>query len=125
MHLRAGAFQEYNQAAVLDKLLTGMPEVARAMAEPLSQVDKITIVSTGANDGRGAGANQITADIARMIAQVPELFETLTGVRVADLMARVTGLDNSTSTNGATDAAVSRPVIEGSAKPVQPKEPKE
>jgi flotillin len=124
MHLRAGAFREYNQAAVLDKLLTGMPEVARAMAEPLSQVDKITIVSTGANDGRGAGANQITADIARMIAQVPELFETLTGVKVADLMNRVTGLDtgNGTSTNGSGDGTVSRQVIEGTAKPVPPKE---
>ena len=61
MHLRADAFRQYNQAAVIDKLLTGLPEVARAMAEPLSQVDKITIVSTGANDGKGLGASQITA----------------------------------------------------------------
>jgi flotillin len=123
MHLRADAFQEYNQAAILDKLLTGMPEVARAMASPLSQVDKITIVSTGSNDGRGAGANQITADIARMVAQVPELFETLTGVRVADLMARVAGLDTA---DGATRNVSSKPddtrVIEGSAKPVAPQD---
>jgi flotillin len=124
MHLRADAYREYNQAAVLDKLLTGMPEVARAMAEPLSHVDKITIVSTGANDGRGAGASQITADIARMIAQVPELFETLTGVKVGDLLGRVAGLDSGSgaSTNGASDSAPTRQVIEGSAKPVTPKE---
>jgi flotillin len=124
MHLRAGAFREYNQAAVLDKLLTGMPEIARAIAQPLSQVDKITIVSTGPNDGKGAGANQLTADIARMIAQVPELFETLTGVKVADLMSRVTGLDttNGASTNGTGDGASPRHVIEGSAKPLPPKE---
>ncbi|MGA7732746.1 MAG: SPFH domain-containing protein [Chloroflexia bacterium] len=124
MHLRAGAFREYNQAAVLDKLLTGMPEIARAIAQPLSQVDKITIVSTGPNDGKGAGANQLTADIARMIAQVPELFETLTGVKVADLMSRVTGLDstNGASTNGTGDGAAPRHVIEGSAKPLPPKE---
>jgi flotillin len=123
MHLKAGAFREYNQAAVLDKLLTGLPEVARAMAGPLNNVDKITIVSTGPNDGRGAGANQLTADIARMVAQVPELFETLTGVKVSDLMAKVTGLDTSpagTMTNGhsTADASVSRQIIEGTAKPV-------
>jgi flotillin len=128
MHQRAGAFREYNQAAVLDKLLTGLPEVARAMAQPLSNVDKITIVSTGPNDGRGAGANQITADIARMVAQVPELFETLTGVKVTDLMGKITGIEGSTlssngaATNGAQEVAASRAVIEGSARPVAPKE---
>src|SRR5213080_2941852 len=47
MKVKAAAFHEYNQAAVLDKLLTGMPEIVRAIAEPLSKVDKVTIVSTG------------------------------------------------------------------------------
>ena len=47
MKVKAAAFHEYNQAAVLDKLLTGMPEMVRAIAEPLSKVDKVTIVSTG------------------------------------------------------------------------------
>src|SRR5579885_3039882 len=42
MAVKAEAFQHYNQAAVLDKLLGGMPELARAFAEPLSKVDKIT-----------------------------------------------------------------------------------
>ena len=50
MHLRAEAYQEYNQAAVLDKLLSGMPELARAFASALGGVDKVTVVSTG--DGR-------------------------------------------------------------------------
>ncbi|MEO8284830.1 MAG: SPFH domain-containing protein [Chloroflexota bacterium] len=129
MHLRAGAFLEYNQAAVLDKLITGLPEVARAMAQPLSNVDKITIVSTGPNDGRGAGASQITGDIARMIAQVPELFETLTGVKVGDLMGKVAGLDGATTgTNGSNgvhgslEAALSGPVIDGTSRPVPPKD---
>src|SRR5947209_2209956 len=44
MKVKAAAFHEYNQAAVLDKLLTGMPEMVRAIAEPLSKVDKVTIV---------------------------------------------------------------------------------
>ncbi len=127
MHLRADAFREYNQAAILDKLLTGLPEVARAMAQPLNNVDKITIVSTGANDGRGAGASQITADIARMVAQVPELFETLTGVKVADLMTRIIGIDGSAngtapSGNGSATPDAARAVIEGSATPIPPKD---
>jgi flotillin len=91
MHMRAEAYQEYNQAAVLDKLLTGMPEVVRALAQSLASVDKITVVSTG--DGRSAGVSQITGEVAKMVAQVPELFETLTGMKVADLMDRLQGID--------------------------------
>lgn len=90
MKVKAAAFHEYNQAAVIDKLLSGMPEVVRAMAEPLSKVDKITIVSTG--NGGEAGANKIVGDVAKMIAQAPALFETLAGVKIADLFARIPGI---------------------------------
>ena len=53
MHLRAEAYQEYSQAAVLDKLIGGMPEVVRALSQSLASVDRITVVSTG--DGRSPG----------------------------------------------------------------------
>lgn len=90
MHLRADAFQEYNQAAVLDKLLTGLPEVARAFAQSLAGVDRITIVSTG--DGRSGGASALTGEVAKMIAQMPEVFEALTGVKVNELLSRLTAI---------------------------------
>ncbi|GAC1649007.1 MAG: flotillin lipid rafts scaffold protein FloT [Acidobacteriaceae bacterium] len=87
MNVKATAYQEWNQAAVVDKLITGLPEVVRAMAEPLSKVDKITIVSTG-GDG-AAGANKITGDMAKMAAQVPALFEALSGMSMNELFAGV------------------------------------
>jgi flotillin len=90
MNVKAAAYQEYNQAAVVDKLITGLPEVVRAMAAPLANVDKITIVSTG--DGHAAGMNKITGDLAQMAAQVPALFETLSGMRMSDLFGRIRGI---------------------------------
>src|SRR5512146_595348 len=87
MNVKAEAYQEYNQAAVVDKLITGLPDVVRALASPLANVDKITIVSTG--DGAAAGMNKITGDIAKMAAQVPALFETLSGMPLSELMAKV------------------------------------
>jgi len=54
-------------------------------------VDKITIVSTG--DGKSPGVSQLTGEVAKMVAQVPELFETLTGQKVSDLMSRLRTLD--------------------------------
>src|SRR5437016_6550386 len=77
MKVKAAAFHEYNQAAVLDKLLTGMPEIVRAISEPLSKIDKVTIVSTGGDNGHGIGASRITGDVMNMVAQVPALFELL------------------------------------------------
>ena len=53
MNVKAEAYQEYNQAAVIDKLFTSMPEIVRALAAPLANVDKITIVSTGNGDASG------------------------------------------------------------------------
>jgi flotillin len=87
MNVKAEAFQEYNQAAVIDKLFTGMPDIVRALASPLANVDKITIVSTG--NGDAAGMNKITGDMAKMAAQVPALFETLSGMKMSDLFANV------------------------------------
>src|SRR5205085_11607653 len=45
MNVKAEAYQEYNQAAVVDKLITSLPEVVRALSAPLANVDKITVVS--------------------------------------------------------------------------------
>ena len=88
MNVKAEAYQEWTQAAVVDKLITNMAEVVRAMAEPLSKVDKITIVSTG-GEGEGMGASKLTGDITRMAAQVPALFEALSGMKMSDLMSNV------------------------------------
>lgn len=87
MNVKAEAYQEYNQAAVVDKLITGLPEVVKALSAPLANVDKITIVSTG--DGNAAGMNKITGDIAKMAAQVPALFETLSGMQMSELLGRI------------------------------------
>src|SRR6266700_2498032 len=87
MNVKAEAYQEYNQAAVIDKLISGLPEVVRALSEPLSKVDKVTIVSTG--NGDAAGAYKLTGDITKIAAQVPALFEALSGMQISDLLSKV------------------------------------
>jgi len=139
MGVKADAYQSYNQAAILDKLLTGMPEMVRAMAEPLSKIDKITVVSTGDGNGQGAGVNRITADMSTMLAQVPALFESLTGVDIGEMMQQVPKIGagkNVASTNGANGASGStiqprtngqKPVAVSAAPApkVEPKDPTE
>jgi len=98
MSVKAEAYQEWNQAAVVDKLLSNMADIVRAMAEPLSKVDHITIVSTGNDDA--AGAHKITGDMTRIAAQVPALFEALSGMDIKQLMSNVKAIKPRAETNG-------------------------
>jgi flotillin len=104
MNVKAEAFQEYNQAAVIDKLFASMPEIVRALAAPLANVDKITVVSTG--NGNAAGMHKITGDITTMAAQIPALFETLSGMPLSDLLGKVRQIgDKSPKPDGSGKAA--------------------
>jgi len=93
MNVKAEAYQEWNQAAVVDKLLSNMPEIVRALAAPLANIDKITIVSTG--NGPTAGMNKITGDMTEMAAQIPALFETLSGMKMSELLGKVRDIKES------------------------------
>jgi flotillin len=98
MNVKAEAYQEWSQAAVVDRLIAAMPEMMRALSEPLSKVDKITIVSTG-SDGV-TGANKLTGDMMKIASQVPALFESLSGMNVAELMTNVKGMQPRHDGNG-------------------------
>jgi len=108
MNIKAEAYQEWSQAAVVDKLITNMADVVRAMSEPLSKVDKITIVSTG--DGKNVGAHKLTGEMTEIAAQVPALFEALSGMKMSDLMSNIKGMG--ARPNGTEE----KPVIEGETK---------
>ncbi|HKO04384.1 MAG TPA: SPFH domain-containing protein [Candidatus Acidoferrales bacterium] len=86
LNVKAEAYQDWNQAAVIDRLITGLPEVVRAIAAPLANVDKITIVSTG---GDTAGVNKLTGDMTKVVAQIPALFEALSGMQISELFAKL------------------------------------
>ena len=113
MNVKAEAYQDWNQAAVVDRLISNMPEVVRAMSEPLSKVDRITIVSTG---GDAAGANKITGDMAKMAAQIPALFEALSGMDIRELMSNIKGIRPRGDGNGngaGNGAGAAGPVVDG------------
>ena len=114
MRTKAAAYRDYNQAAVLDKVITNLPEVMRAIAEPLSKVDKISIVSTGGAGNGNLGASRVTGDMVNIMAQAPALLQALTGLNIQDLMAKIPSIgtvdgtanpESATRQNGASDGA--------------------
>jgi flotillin len=97
MNVKAEAYQEWNQAAVVDKLLTGLPEIVKSLAAPLANVDKITIVST---DGAAAGMHKVTGDMTKIAAQIPALFEALSGMQMSELLGKVREISDHSNGQG-------------------------
>lgn len=73
---KAQAWEKYNQAAILENYFQILPELAKSVAEPLSKVDKIVLVGSD----QGVGASKITAQVAEVLAQLPDVVKSLTGV---------------------------------------------
>jgi flotillin len=97
MNVKAVAYQEYNQAAVIDKLISSLPEIVRALAAPLEHVDRITVVSTG---GDTTGMNKVTGDLASIAAQVPALVESLSGMKLSEMLGKIQGIGDGKSSEG-------------------------
>jgi len=83
MAKKATSWKEYNEAAVAQLIIQALPEIAKAVAEPLARTSSITIVNT---DGSGAGASKVTQDVANILAQLPPLVENLAGVDLKKLV---------------------------------------
>ncbi len=60
MEKRAEAYAKYGQAAITEMVIDKLPEIARAIAEPMSKIGNITIIGGGTEDGGSA------TDVARM-----------------------------------------------------------
>ena len=88
--LKAEAFQKYNEAAVIELLVKVMPEIAAKISEPLSKTEKIVIINSG--NGPGGGASKLTGDVTQIIAQLPPVLESLTGVKFEKLLEQVPAL---------------------------------
>jgi len=82
MRQKAAAWKEYTDAALAEMIIKQLPELARAVSEPLSKVDKIIMV------GDADGAPKLTGQVASVLAQLPTIVESLTGLKLADLLKK-------------------------------------
>jgi flotillin len=85
MKKKALSYAHYNEAAIYEMLISIMPELARAVSEPLSKVEKIVMVDSG----NGGGASKITKQVADVLAQLPTVVESLSGVDLKKLIGKL------------------------------------
>jgi flotillin len=85
MVAKAGAWGKYNEAAIADRLLSILPQLAAAVSEPLAKTEKIVMIG-GNGNGEGIGAHRVTRDVMKIVAELPEVLESLTGKRLDELV---------------------------------------
>jgi flotillin len=83
MMKKAEAYKQYNDAAVSQMIIEKLPELARAIAEPLSKTEKIVILDGGSGEGKGAA--KISGYVTDILATLPETVNALTGVNLMDI----------------------------------------
>ena len=90
MRMKAESFKQYNEAAVIEMIVRVLPEVAGKISEPLAKTEKMVIINSGS--GPGGGASKLTGDVTQIIAQLPPVIESLTGIKFEKLLEQVPAL---------------------------------
>ena len=83
MEKKAEAYAKYNKAAVAEMMIKVLPDIAAKVAEPLGQIDKITII--GGGEG-GNGVDQVAGNVPVVMAKVFESMKEATGIDLADII---------------------------------------
>ena len=90
MRMKADSFKQYNEAAVVEMIIRILPDVAGKISEPLAKMEKMVIINSG--NGVGGGASKLTGDVTQIVAQLPPMIESLTGIKLEKLIEQIPGL---------------------------------
>ena len=83
------ADEGWTQAAMLDMIVKMLPEYAKEIASPLSNIDKITVVDTGG--GEGGGANKVTSYATNLMSTLQETLKASSGIDVKEMLENYSG----------------------------------
>ena len=86
MAKKAEAWKEYKRAAMMDMFMEVLPQVVAEVSAPLSQANKITMVSSGQGE---IGAAKLTGEVINMVAGIPQLVKVMTGVDISQSIRTV------------------------------------
>ena len=82
--LRADAYRQFNEAAIIQTVMAMLPEIVRAAAEPLLEHDTLTVLS---NDG----ASDVVKTVTRTVTEANATVKGLTGIDIPALVSNAVG----------------------------------
>jgi flotillin len=84
LELRAQAYRQFNEAAVIQTVLSMLPEIVRAAAEPMANIKDLTVLSTD-------GASELVRNGTRTVAEASAVVKGVTGIDVPELISDAMG----------------------------------
>jgi len=84
LELRAEAYRHFNEAAVIQTVLSMLPEIVRAAAEPMANIKDLTILSTD-------GASEVVKNGTRTVAEANAVVKGVTGIDIPSLISGAIG----------------------------------
>ena len=78
---KAEAMAKYGQAAILEMLVGVLPDMAKAVAEPISAIDKVTVIGGDSN-----GVSDMAGNVPTVLAKVMESVKEATGVDMTEII---------------------------------------
>ena len=82
--MRADAYKQFNEAAIIQTVLAALPDIVRAAAEPMSHIDSLTVLSSD-------GASDIVRNATRAMIESTTAIKGLTGLDVPNLVGGALG----------------------------------
>jgi flotillin len=82
--LRAEAYRQFNEAAIIQTVLSIMPDIVRAAAEPMGHIDNLTVLS---NDG----ASDVVRNVTRTVTEAGTTVKGLTGIDIPAMLSQALG----------------------------------
>lgn len=83
MEKKAEAYNKYNRAAMVEMIIKVLPEIAGKVAEPLKQIDKITIVGGGSDN---SGLSNVADNVPLMMKKTFESVKEVTGIDLTEIV---------------------------------------
>jgi hypothetical protein len=84
LELRAQAYRQFNEAAVIQTVLSMLPEIVRAAAEPMANIKDLTVLSTD-------GASELVRNGTRTVAEASAVVKGVTGIDIPALIGSAMG----------------------------------
>jgi flotillin len=82
--MRADAYKQFNEAAIIQTVLSALPDIVRAAAEPMGHIDSLTVMSAD-------GASDIVKNATRAMVESTTAIKGLTGLDVPNLIGGALG----------------------------------
>jgi flotillin len=120
MQKKAEALRTYGEAAMMQMVVERLPEIARAFAEPLASIDKVSIMELGGGNGSASGVNRFVSNVGGGMAAMSEFMKQSFGIDVAELVRARKGATDGEAAPGAAAPAPSTPAPGEGAEPAKP-----